>query len=93
LAGPDVAVRGRRSPLEFLNIRPDVALIERLASTTGGAVVPLDELPALADRIYTSLGRQYTIQELRLTRNMAWVLLTISLLAAEWLVRKQRGLL
>ena len=79
-------------PAEFVDPRPDPGRLAQLASSTGGQVLKTpEELAALltdqaraADRLIVSLIPVWD-------HPLVWALL-LGLLAAEWIIRRRRGL-
>ena len=77
---------------EFNDLRPDRALLERIAMKTGGHMV---ELPALDDfaRTLPTLRAEITEPDVRPLWHSPWVLAAaVACLAAEWGLRRWKGL-
>jgi uncharacterized membrane protein len=77
---------------EHRSVRPNRALLERIAQSTGGAVVAIDQLDAFVDQLR---DRPAPISDLdtRPLWHSPWVLLAAFVaFIAEWTLRRRRGL-
>jgi hypothetical protein len=77
---------------EFRSLQPNAALLERIARATGGEVVQAADLPRFAGTLPTRHAeiKEPVIQPLW---HQSWVFLTaIACLAAEWGLRRWKGL-
>jgi hypothetical protein len=77
---------------EFRSLQPNAALLERLARSTGGEMVKASDLPKFAGTLPTKNAQ---IKEATITPlwHQSWVfLLAITCLAAEWGLRRWKGL-
>lgn len=80
--------------LELDNAAADPRLAESVARTTGGRVVPVEELPSLVEELIASAGE---LEEKTETKRSLWdtwtmLILFVGLLTAEWYCRKRWGL-
>ena len=77
---------------EFRDLRPNRALLDRVARATGGEVVAPSRLDAFAAGLPTR-NAQITEPYVRPVWHQPWVfLLAIACLAGEWGLRRWRGL-
>lgn len=77
---------------EFADLKPNRALLERLASATGGQVVSPEDLPSLVKELPTKAA-QLTDPYVMPLWHTPWVFaLAILLLTAEWGLRRWKGL-
>ncbi|HVS71919.1 MAG TPA: glutamine amidotransferase [Phycisphaerae bacterium] len=77
---------------EFQNLAPNTALLDRLAHATGGEVVPAADINAFADSL-PNRKAQITEPYVEPLWHHSWVfLLALAFLAAEWGIRRFRGL-
>lgn len=85
-----------KSEIEFMQLTADAGMMQQLAQRSGGAVVRVEDLPALAQKLST-LETMKTIVDYRISaldlNRLLWPLLIIFLLLTiEWVVRKFFGL-
>jgi hypothetical protein len=85
-----------KSEIEYMKLTADAGLMQQLAQRSGGAVVRLEDLPALAQKL-SELETMKTIVDYRIAaldlNRLLWPLLVIFLLLTiEWVVRKFFGL-
>jgi hypothetical protein len=77
---------------EFKQLRPNAELLERIAKSTGGQVVKADDLESFVATLPTRHA-QITEPYIRPLWHQSWVfLLAITCLAAEWGLRRWKGL-
>jgi hypothetical protein len=77
---------------EFRALQPNAALLDRIARATGGQVVKAADLDAFAATLPTR-NAQITEPYVRPVWHQSWVfLLAIACLAAEWGIRRWKGL-
>jgi uncharacterized membrane protein len=77
---------------EFRDLRPNLDLLKRVATATGGQIVPASDLDAFAASLPTRLG-EVTEPYVRPLWHQSWVfLLAIACLTAEWGLRRWKGL-
>lgn len=78
---------------EMADTAPDLGLLTRIADSTGGAVVPMDQALALSERIAAHRGqRDDTITHAIWCSPYVFCAI-IGLLGLEWAIRKQLGLI
>ncbi|MFH5805944.1 glutamine amidotransferase [Alienimonas sp. DA493] len=97
LLGPDAVTRFVVDPrdLELDNPAADPALLADLARTTGGSVVPPEELPAFLARWAEEppAAAESTVLSRTPLYDKWWVpLIFVGLMGTEWYLRKKRGL-
>jgi hypothetical protein len=81
--------------LELDNPAADFALLNEISQMTGGYSIPAEQFTAFLDEKNKSGGLRpelTTISLVRLWDNWPFLLLFVSLMSAEWFVRKRRGL-
>jgi uncharacterized membrane protein len=79
-------------PEEFQDPRPDAARLEALAAASGGKVLHnADDLARLLSG-YAAAPGEVVVQKVPVWDSAALWLLLLGLLAAEWVVRRRRGL-
>jgi hypothetical protein len=85
-----------QSAIEFVNLKANEALMRQLALRTGGSFVWGKNLPALADSILQLETLKplsnYTTTTQGLQRFVWPILLILSILSVEWVLRKRNGL-
>jgi uncharacterized membrane protein len=77
---------------EFRSLQPNVALLESLARRTGGEIIPAGELAAFAGGLPR---RRSPVMEAWTTpawHTPAWLAFALACLAAEWGLRRARGM-
>jgi hypothetical protein len=84
-----------KSDIEFLRLTADAGLMRQLAERSGGEVVRLEDLPALADKLLT-LETMKTVVDYRIhamdLNRLLWPLIILFLLfTLEWVIRKWNG--
>lgn len=94
--GPPPAVSfqvvGSRGPVELADTTPDPALMQTIASLSGGRVVSPDRAGELASLFLSERIPRTEVRESTLWDNPLVLLLLVSLLAAEWGLRRGGGL-
>jgi uncharacterized membrane protein len=82
--------------LEMDNPAANPALLEEIADLSGGTAMPPEELSDFLNRMIEGKGiavREFTkLQQTNLWDNWFFLLLFVTLMSAEWFVRKIRGL-
>ena len=82
-----------QSPLaEFENPQLNEPLLKQLAEKTGGFYAPIDDVQSLPKKIKDVEERVFANQERDLWNTPIILILVVSLLGAEWFLRKRRGL-
>lgn len=77
---------------ELVNISPDMQMLDQIARATGGAVVSLEEARELPRRLSGLREKSSATVEIALWDGAGLFLLVLSLLGAEWAIRKRLGL-
>jgi hypothetical protein len=85
-------VVGSRGPVELADTTPDPALMETIASLSGGKVVPPERADELAQLFLTQRTARTEIRESTLWDNALVLLLLASVLGSEWILRRSGGL-
>lgn len=85
-------VVGSRGPVELADTTPDPALMQTIASLSGGRVVPPERAGELAALFLSERIPRTEVRETTLWDNPLVLLLLVSLLAAEWGLRRGGGL-
>ena len=85
-------VVGSRGPVELADTTPDPALMQTIASLSGGRVVSPDRAGELAPLFLSERIPRTEVRETTLWDNPLVLLLLVSLLAAEWGLRRGGGL-
>ncbi len=79
--------------LEFANTRMDRALLTGLAHRTGGRFYAPEQVSELLEDLDLKMREVEELREIRVW-NRPWALAAIAmLLAAEWTIRRRRGML
>jgi len=78
---------------EMADTAPDLGLLTRIADSTGGALVPIDQALALPERIAASRGQRDDTITRAIWCSPYVFCAIIGLLGLEWAVRKQLGLI
>lgn len=82
-----------QSPLaEFENPQLNEQLLKQLAEESGGIYTPIDDVKSLPKKIKDVEERVFTNQERNLWNTPIILILVVSLLGAEWFLRKRKGL-
>ncbi len=80
------------APNEFRDLKPNLALLEKIASKTGGQMVSISDLEKFSEKLPT-LRAEITEPDIRPLWHQPWVfLLAIACLVAEWGLRRTKGL-
>jgi len=85
-------VVGSRGPVELADTTPDPALMETIASLSGGKVVPPERAGELASLFLSDRTKRTEIRESTLWDNAIVLLLLASVLGSEWILRRSGGL-
>jgi hypothetical protein len=83
---------GRNEQDELANVSPDLQLLDQIARATGGAVVNLEQARELPRRLSGLREKASATVEIALWDSAGLFLLVLSLLGAEWAIRKRLGL-
>jgi len=80
--------------LELENAVADPALMDDIATTTGGRLLAPEELPSLLEQLAESVGDLEERTETKLSLWDRWwvLLLFVALLGVEWYLRKRWGM-
>ena len=82
-----------QSPLaEFENPQLNEQLLKQLAEASGGIYTPIDDVRSLPKKIKDVEERVFSNQERNLWNTPIILILVVSLLGAEWFLRKRKGL-
>jgi hypothetical protein len=85
-------VVGTHGPVELADTTPDPALMETIATLSGGKVVPPDHAGGLAELFLTDKTQRTELRETTLWDNALLLLLLAGLLGGEWVLRRSGGL-
>ena len=85
-------VVGSRGPVELADTTPDPALMQTIATLSGGRVVPPDHAGELAALFLSERIPRTEVRETTLWDNPLVLALLVTLLAAEWGLRRGGGL-
>ena len=77
---------------EMADLSPDQATLRRIAQSSGGRVVPLDQLSALPRMLAEDRERQNALAEYPLWDSPYLFVFVLACLSAEWSLRKKFGL-
>lgn len=77
---------------ELRDVAPDYARLRRLAESTGGQLLRLDQVGTLPDRLTEVADNRPRVTELRLWDSPWLFAFVLACLAAEWALRKRMGL-
>lgn len=77
---------------EYLSTESDPGLMETLAAVTGGQAGPVDSAEVIIGRMDLNPERRVRIRETVLARDPLLLAVLMILLAAEWFIRRRRGM-
>jgi hypothetical protein len=77
---------------EMSDPRLNMALLDRLASGTGGRIIPADRMPDLVGALHAATPAAAIAVQKDLWHNAWSLVLIIGLLTTEWLLRRRWGL-
>jgi hypothetical protein len=77
---------------ELADVSGDRSLLSRLAESTGGELVPLEQVGRLAGRLHDRAAHRSSYVEERLWDSPYLFVLVVACFAAEWAARKRLGL-
>jgi hypothetical protein len=77
---------------EYRSLAPNRALLEKIASKTGGRVIALDELDDFAAQLPAERAPVTEIQHFPLWHQATIFLLALACFASEWFLRRRKGL-
>ena len=80
------------SPAELRHPGVDETGLRRLAESTGGDVLALEDLERLPDILGEPTSIETEVRSLEAGRTWAFFALVVLLLGVEWFYRKRRGL-
>lgn len=92
IATQDLTIRVRGGRGEFERLSPNLRLLSRIASETGGAVHQLQDLPDALMQEAQRIRSMQRAQRIPLWHSEALFLAFCAFLSAEWLLRKRAGL-
>jgi hypothetical protein len=76
---------------EFRGARPDAAYLAEIARRSGGAVLPLNELAAVVDKLAWRPPPAHQALRFRLWHLPVFYVLLVSMLCLEWYLRRKKG--
>ncbi|MBN1351047.1 hypothetical protein JXJ21_16620 [candidate division KSB1 bacterium] len=79
--------------LEFQSTRMKAALLQQIASQSGGDVVPPDSLSQLSRNLVFPPKRLVQSREWELWNKLTLLFVAVACLALEWFIRKRKGML
>lgn len=85
-------VVGSRGPVELADTTPDPALMQTIASLSGGRVVPPERAGDLTSLFLSDKIKRMEIRESSLWDNAILLFLLAAILGSEWVLRRSSGL-
>lgn len=79
--------------MEMLNTTPDLAWLRKMALDSGGQYVPADQIQAWADSLPREPVEIRRVRKIELWRHPTLVAVFLSVLCAEWIIRRKSLLL